>query len=464
MSDYNNNRVQKFALGALTGVTVAGDSFGSSGITANLLNRPQGIYVDTSGNLFVSDCYNHRVQKWAPGATSGITVAGDSSGNSGISDSLLAFPDGIWMDANENLYIADESNNRVQKWAPGAAFGTTVAGSASGNAGTADSLFSGPWSVFVDGSNNLFIADRGNNRVQKWASGATTGTTVAGDSLGGAGLGASQLNNPEGAFVDQAGNLFVADAANNRVQKFTPGSATGVTVAGDSAGNSGISDSLFSVATWVWVDAGGAMYISDYSNNRVQKWAGKINTNLVITAPGTYTAVITDANGCVDTTNVSLADTLPHPVITVNQATASTGNYYSYQWLLGGNAITGANSSSFTATSTGSYRVIVTNANGCVDTSAPVTITVSGINEITTPVISIYPNPTENVLQLRCDNLGGNTTFELRDAIGRIIYSQNTAAPAYMGQIDLTPYARGVYLLTIHSANMATVTKQVVKD
>ena len=84
------------------------------GSAANQLNFPNGIYMDASGNVYVSDAGNYRVQKFAPGSTVGITVAGGNGGGSAANQ--LGFTRGIYVDLNGDIYVVDESNNRVQKW------------------------------------------------------------------------------------------------------------------------------------------------------------------------------------------------------------------------------------------------------------------------------------------------------------------------------------------------------------
>ena len=104
--------------------TVAGAN--GRGNAPNQFAYPKGVFVDAAGNIYVADGNNHRVQKWAPVATSGITVAGGNG--QGSAANQLSFPEGVFVDTAGNIYVADASNHRIQKWAPGAAQGVTVAG------------------------------------------------------------------------------------------------------------------------------------------------------------------------------------------------------------------------------------------------------------------------------------------------------------------------------------------------
>src|ERR1700681_2896486 len=109
--------------GSTSGITVAGGNGRGSG--ANQL-YPDGLFVDSVGNIYVVDVDNARIQKWAPGAPGGITVAGGNG--TGSAANQLNFPIGLHVDRGGNMYIADASNDRIQKWAPGAISGVTVAG------------------------------------------------------------------------------------------------------------------------------------------------------------------------------------------------------------------------------------------------------------------------------------------------------------------------------------------------
>ncbi len=77
IADRNNNRVQKFLTGSLTGLTIAGQTNGTGGSALNELNNPSDIDVDSSGNIYVVDSHNHRVLYWPNGASSGTIVAGN---------------------------------------------------------------------------------------------------------------------------------------------------------------------------------------------------------------------------------------------------------------------------------------------------------------------------------------------------------------------------------------------------
>jgi sugar lactone lactonase YvrE len=250
VADNFNHRIQKWTPGATQGITVAGGN--GAGSSPNQLSNPWGIYLDKNGNIFVADRDNHRIQKWTPGATQGTTVAGGNGG--GSSANQLSSPLGVYIDFNGNIFIADTDNQRIQKWAQGTTQGTTVA--AGNGAGSAENQLRSPYGVYVDSNGNIYIADTFNNRIQKWTPGATQGTTVAAGNAG-------------EVYLDKSGTIFVADADNHRIQKWTPGATQGITVAGGNGGGSGVNQ--LNYPTGIYLDIYGNIFVADRHNHRIQK-------------------------------------------------------------------------------------------------------------------------------------------------------------------------------------------------
>ena len=109
-----------------TGTIVAGT--GSMGTGANQLYNPYGLALDSSNSLYIVDRLNHRVQKYLSGTLTGTTVAGQASGIAGNSAAYLKQPGYLVVDSNNNIYVSDSANHRVQYWSNGATTGITVAG------------------------------------------------------------------------------------------------------------------------------------------------------------------------------------------------------------------------------------------------------------------------------------------------------------------------------------------------
>ena len=210
-----------------SGITVAGGN-GNGNLQNQLAQVPEGVFVDKKGNVYVADNANNRIVKWLNGATKGITVAGGNG--SGKAANQLNAPYAVAVDTMGNIYIADASNNRIQKWKEGSNSGVTVAGSAAGTSGATNSLLNNPKGIYLDASNNLYIADAFNHRIQKWALGATFATTVAGGN--GNGVGPNQLSNPNAVFVDEknSNTLYITDYGNYRVQVWNTGQSSGTTL------------------------------------------------------------------------------------------------------------------------------------------------------------------------------------------------------------------------------------------
>jgi hypothetical protein len=198
------------------------------------LNTPGGVRVDNVGNLLIADTSNHVIRKVAAGTGTITTVAGNGtkgySGDGGPATSAeLHYPDGVTVDSTGNLYISDTNNNRVRKVAAGTGIITTVAGNGtsgySGDGGPATSaeLFS-PSVAWVDSANDLYIADTNNHVIRKVASGTGIISTVAGTgTVGYNGDGgpatSAEMNLPFGVALDGPGNLYITDFGNDRIRK-----------------------------------------------------------------------------------------------------------------------------------------------------------------------------------------------------------------------------------------------------
>jgi sugar lactone lactonase YvrE len=252
-------------------------SSGDGGAATSAGVAPIDVAVDGQGNLFIADTSNNRVRKVSADGTI-TTVAGN--GNSGYSgdggpatSAQLWAPWGVAVDSQGNLFIADDSNNRVRK-VSAAGIITTVAGTGvqgySGDGGPATSAqLWAPLGVTVDGQGNLFIADAGNNMIRKVSASGVI-TTVAGSVL------VPQLDSPMKVALDSQGNLFIADRGSNRIQKLSPdGTITTVAGMNDILGYSGDggpgTSALLRYPGGVAVDGQGNLLLSDTGNNRIRK-------------------------------------------------------------------------------------------------------------------------------------------------------------------------------------------------
>ena len=178
-------------------------------------------------------------------------------GSTGAGNGQFNTPVGIAIDASDNVYVVDTGNNRVQVFDSAGVYQSQF-----GTAGAGNGQFSSPRSIAIDSAGNIFVTDFGNNRVQRFDSAG-----VYQGQWGTAGLAAGQFNGPHGIATDSAGGVYVADTGNNRVQKFT--GATGALIF--AWGTAGSANGQFTTPFAVAVDASDRVYVSD-STGRIQRF------------------------------------------------------------------------------------------------------------------------------------------------------------------------------------------------
>ena len=301
---YNDAKAQTGIINIVAG---GGDSDpGNRGAaTEAVLRVPTGVFLDSTGNIFVAEFMGHRIRK--VDGISGIitTVAGDGaqgfSGDNGLaSDAKLSFPSGLFLDDTGNMFIADTNNHRIRKVDSSTGFITTVAGNGlqgfSGDDGLAtEARLSFPSGLFLDDTGNMFIADTNNHRIRKVDSSTGIITTVAGNGLRGfrgddGDAANAMLNEPHGLSIDSLGNVFVADTNNHRIRKVDSRTGKITTVAGgglpdDLVGDGGLpGDAKLSFPSGVFVDNADNIFISDTGDHRIRKVDS--TTGLIITVAG----------------------------------------------------------------------------------------------------------------------------------------------------------------------------------
>jgi DNA-binding beta-propeller fold protein YncE len=311
ISDTNNSSIKKIPAGGSIAI-FAGSATNAAGTadgtgTAASFNFPAGLATDSAGDVYVADFGNSSIRMITP-AGKVTTIAGSTTGASGYTNAtgtaaLFNHPAALAVDANNNIYVVDTSNQLIREITAGTFVVNTVAGSFSNvtnsgvigstNAASATtSTFFYPQGIAVNAAGTtIFIADTGSHKIREITGGnfsAGTGTvsTYAGS------IGASGATNtvalsatfkaPYGVAVDGSGNVFIADQGNNLIRELSGGNVS--TLAG-TAGLSGINNGPGASATFnnpsgVAVDSQDNVYVADTGNNVVRKItaAGVVST------------------------------------------------------------------------------------------------------------------------------------------------------------------------------------------
>jgi len=371
IADNENNSIRKVNFSTDIISAIVNSSVGGSGgdgglaINAHIMN-PQNVAIDDSGNIYIVDKANIKIRKIT--ALTGIinTVAGNGvNGYNG--DSILAtsaelwLPNAIALDASRNLYIADESNNRIRKVDAITGIITTVAGDGTygfgGDSGLATlAQLRYPNGVAIDAAGNIFICDENNYRIRKVDASTGIITTVAG---GGSGLEDgglatnAQLYQPSNVGIDSYDNIYICDLTYPRIRKVYANSGIITSIAGDGyigyngdniIATSANLDYIQSVA----IDNFGNVYIADMDNERIRK--------------------------------VTPCTPPPPPNITINGSTtfcqgdslhlsSSTATYYLWS--------NGSRNQSINVHSSGNYSVTITDSAGCIASSTITAVTVN---------------------------------------------------------------------------------------
>ncbi|NDG70933.1 MAG: hypothetical protein EBY32_06420, partial [Proteobacteria bacterium] len=407
--------------------------------SAASFNEPEGVAVDGSGNIYLVDTYNHKIRKITSG---GVVTTLAGSGTVGSADGIgvtASFnrPRGVAVDNSGNVYVADEGNNKIRKILPNGAVSTLAgSGAASFNDGNGTTAgFNRPFGVAVDLQENVYVADTGNFKIRK-VSPAGNVVTIAGDgyssgsyalsmdsvvgsfgrSVDGLASSASfyspnsialdkngnifvndskalrKINQagsvstiyrfnesndmPRGIAVDDAGNIFVANKWNfmmdssgsHHIKKISPQGVL-LTIIGQTYGD-GYSDGIASVAQFrdpmgLAVDSFGTIYVADKSNNRIRK----------ISPANTFTVIASDSASPTKQT-AEREFTLPIAPygMSVNGTSTISGLQYSAVTPTTFNAIGGTANYTWSLNSTTALGLSINATNGIVSgnlTAAP---------------------------------------------------------------------------------------------
>ena len=450
-----NARTGTLTISGLTfTVTQAGASFTPASIVGTLvssgLKAPQGLAVDSSGNVYIADSSNNAIREW--NANTQVVSTLVSTG--------LNLPTGVAVDAQGNVYIADSKNNAIKEWSLSSKAVTPLVSSG----------LSSPIGVAVDSQGNVYFSDAGHNAIKEWVAATKQVSTLV----------SSGLNTPLGVALDAQGNVYFADNKNNAVKEWTAvGKQVSTLVSG------------LNTPYGVAVDGDGNVYIADTNNNAIKEWnpASRAVTTLISTGLKTPAGVAVDGQGNVyiaDTGNgvikryapgyLSLGstsrnesalagtDSISYQVLptslpvtaTSNQTwltiTSTNGGAIGFSW----SANTSANSRTVQITVVG--QIITVSQSG--DTPASIT-KITGNNQ-TTPVGQVFPTALEVRVKDAAGNAiqGANVTFTVipgtNGASGKF-----SASPPMPIATNASGYATAPMLTANSIAGSFTVTASV---
>jgi serine/threonine protein kinase, bacterial len=281
VGDTSNQEIRKITaqgdVTTLAGSTTPGAADGTG--AAASFNDPEGVATDAAGNVYVVDHANNEIRKVSPAGVVTTLAGSTTPGSTDAVGTAASFnlPTGIAIDANGYLYVADSSNNEIRKIAPDGTVstlaGSTTPGSRDGVGAAAS--FNMPTSVAVDASGVVYVVDHDNQEIRKISPSGSVSTLAGSTTAGHAdGTGAAaSFDFPYSLALDQSGSLYVADYLNNEIRLVTSAGVV-TTIAGSTA--FGHADGTGTAATFfspvgIAVDAGGNLFVAEIHNNDVRK-------------------------------------------------------------------------------------------------------------------------------------------------------------------------------------------------
>ncbi len=268
VADFANSRVDKLTNAAPAKVAYA-SSFGTAGTGNGQLKSPQDLATDSSGNVWVADTGNNRVEEFnAEGAyIRAVGAAGTGNGQ-------FKSPQGIAIDPSGHVWVLDSFNNRLEEFSSEGAFIR-----AAGSFGEGNGQLKEPEDFGIDPSGHVWVADTYNNRLEEFSSEGAYMKT-----LGAAGTGNGQFKTPADVAFDPFGDMYVLDRGNHRVQEFSP--------TGEYArqfGSEGSGNAQMKTARRITIGPEGNVWLSDSSDNRIEElsWNGAYLTQFGSEGTGT---------------------------------------------------------------------------------------------------------------------------------------------------------------------------------
>ena len=256
-----NNPVPYYITRTRTVQVIAGGN--SAGTGLNQLKNPFGLTFDGNGDMIIADQTNNRILRWTPGASNGVVIAGNNGAGSALNQ--LNAPSGVVIDKRTGiLYVADAANKRIIGFPSNSTSvtnGTVLVGTG----------LTTPTGLVLDGRGYIYVCDQGANQVIRYNIDNPSDQAIVAGLNGG-------LSSPSKISIDTTTSatqvsLYIADNGNNRIVKWTVGGSTsvGITVAGGNGAGSALNQ--FNIPASVVLDPiKNSLIISDFNNGRIVEW------------------------------------------------------------------------------------------------------------------------------------------------------------------------------------------------
>jgi len=392
---------QQYTISTIAGMgQTSGFADGGATNTAEFMSTG-GLAVGPSGKLYIADPLNHRVRMLSGGnvtTVAGNGTAGFAGDNGAATSAELDFPSAVAVDSSGNLYIADTGNEVIRKVDTKGNI-TTIAGTAgqigaTGDSGPATSaLLDAPGGIAVDAAGNIYIADTANNEIRK-VSGGNMFCVL------GCGITGGTISAPQAVAVDAAGNVYIADTGNYRVVQYSGITVTvlaGTGLMGFSGDGGPGPSAMLNNPQGIFLDSAGFVYIADSFNGRIRKI---LKDGTIVTVAGDGAIAYSGDGGPA----TSAAMWLPRAVAvdgTGNVYISDTGNYVirqltpTFPQISAGGAVNAASSGGklspgSLATLYGSYFTTATSSAPAPlpYTLGAVSVTVNGVSA---PILFVSP-------------------------------------------------------------------------
>lgn len=421
--DRGNHKIKKIDSNGLVSNLVGSGAIGSLDGASEIatFNFPSSIVEDSNGNLFICDQSNHKIRKVD---TNGIVSTFAGSGVGGFQDGVgiaarFYYPDEIAIDNDDTIYVADYYNHKIRKITPTGVV-STLAGSVIGDADGIGNLakFNSPTGVCLDALGNIIVTDYGNHKIKKILPSGQV-VTIAGNGSGDINgeVSIAKFRNPTISTVDPSGAIFVTDYGNNKIKIID---ATGTVSTFCGSGALGDHDDELLLAklknpSCISIDQNGTLYITDYGNHKIKKT--------------TYYDF-----------NYTISPSLPTGLIFNTETGAISGT-------------------PTTISSPTDYTVTISNTEGTNSFVLNIEVGTLSVADFQKDAIEVYPNPIQNFVNIEAKST--ITKVEIYTLLGQLI--QKMIPNQEVFQINFSGIEKGIYVLKLES-NFTNSTFRVVKQ